>query len=200
MSDQGFDFGPPPPKREARRFEPPPWEREQFERQAREQAEREAAAQEARARVLAEEEAARAADRQTENPSATGGAEVGGPVAVMAAMVPQPETGAAAGDAEPTAPAYATEVDEKQVAIMMLGLRAEEPAALESAWVINLAAGSVVVLVGFAVGVWGGAALARPGLPPAGTLGGVVLLGFGLGFMGIGAWLIFKALRQRGVF
>ena len=178
MSDQGFDFGPPPPKREARQFEPPPWEREQFERHHREQEERERAAQEARDKVLAEQEAARAAEQSaTEPETALGGeCENAGP----------PESAKA-------------EVDEKQVALMMLGLRAEEPVVLEGAWLVNLVAGVVVGLVGFASLIWGIAALARKGMPAAGTLGGFVLLAFGVGFLGVGGWLVFKALRQRGV-
>jgi hypothetical protein len=91
------------------------------------------------------------------------------------------------------------EVDEKQVALMMIDLRAEEPPALEGAWAVNVTAGVVVAMVGVASAIWGAAALARKGMPAAGTLGGLLLLGFGLGFLGLGSWLIFKALRQRGV-
>lgn len=184
MSDQGFDFGPPPPRREARQFEPPPWEREQFERHKREQAELEAAAEEARAKVLAEQ-AALAAQAAAENLEQPAPAEAA------------PSTGNE--QASPSTESPRAEVDDKQVAMMMMDLRAEEPAALEGAWVVNLAAGIVVALVGFASGVWGVAALSKPGLPAAGRLGGFILLGFGLGFLGVGGWLIFKALRQRGV-
>jgi len=199
VSDEGFDFQPPPPRREARRFEPPPWERDAFERHAREQAEREAAAQEARAKVLAEEESARAAEA-AEGAQASAAEPDEAVVARLATEAPRDTVVAPATEvSQPAASAQKAEVDEKQVAVLMLGLRAEEPAALEGVWVVSMAAGGVVALIGFAALIWGGAALARPGLPAAGTLGGVVLLGLGLGFLGVGAWLIFRALQQRGV-
>jgi hypothetical protein len=188
VSDQGFDFGPTPPRREARQFEPPPWERDQFERNKREIAEREAAAQEARAKVVAEEEAALVAQQMADAATAEASAGAGAARTLGEGAAAQPET-----------PAPKAEIDEKQVAMMMLGLRAEEPPALEGAWVVNLVAGGVVALIGFASAIWGVTALARKGLPAAGTLGGVILLGFGLGFLGVGGWLVFKALRQRGV-
>jgi hypothetical protein len=186
VSDQGFDFGPPPSKREARPFEPPPWERDQFEQHRRELAEREAAAQAARDQVLAEQEAARLVEQGV---AVSAAAETDGA---------QPEA-AGENDEVPAAAVPRAEVDEKQVALLMLGLRAEEPRALEGAWVVNLAAGAVVAMVGFASGIWGAIALSKRGMPVAGTLGAFVLLAFGLGFLGVGGWLIFKALRQRGV-
>ena len=88
-------------------------------------------------------------------------------------------------------------VDEKQVELMMLELKAEEPAALEGAWKVAITAGVVVALVGIVIGIWGAAAIARRG--QAGLLGGMVLVTFGLAFVGIGAWLVYGALRQRGV-
>ena len=106
MSDQGFDFGPAPPKREARQFEPPPWERDQFEQRKREEAEREAAEQAARAKVLAEQEAA-------EDARGAGAAEHNGapPVAAQSGL----STAAASAD-EPeaqSAQGHKPAVDEK---------------------------------------------------------------------------------------
>jgi len=191
VSDQGFDFRPPSERREARQFEPPPWERDQFERHKREQAEREAAAEAARAQVLTEQDATRVAQEAAESPEPTAGAGAG----------ESSETGAigSGGEVRVSEAAPQAEIDEKQVALMLLDLRAEEPPALEGAWVVNMAAGLIVALVGFASSIWGGVALSRRGLPVAGTLGGFILLAFGLGFLGLGGWLIFKALRQRGV-
>ena len=183
MSDQGFV--PPPPRREPRPFEPPPWEREQFEQHAREQAEREAAAEAARARAIAEQEAAQTAKWAAEDAASAAG---------QAGATGAPEVGAS-----PAAAASKGEVDENQVALMLLGLRAEEPAVLEGAWIVTVIASGVVMLVGLTIAIWGGAVLARPGLPTAGVLGGVVLLGFGLAFLGIGVWAAFRALRQQGV-
>ena len=191
MSDQGFDFRPPSERREARQFEPPPWERDQFEKHKREQAEREAAAEAARAKVLAQQEAEQAAEKPDELPGIGAASATGG--AVGAGALGAGEAGKASQEV------HKAEIDEKQVALMMLDLRAEEPAALEGVWVVNMMAGVIVLLVGFASSIWGATALARRGLPVAATLGGFILLAFGLGFLGLGGWLIFKALRQRGV-
>ena len=182
MSDPGFNFGPSQDRREARTFEPPPWERDQFEQQQREREEREAAERAAREALLAQQEAASAeAAAAVAAEGGAGGAETG-------------ESSEATSGAAPAA-----EVDEKRVALMMLELRAEEPPGLEGAWAVNLSAGVVVGIVGFACGVWGALALTKGNLPPAGLLGGFVLVAFGLGFLGVGGWLVFKALRQRGV-
>lgn len=190
MSDQSFDFGPPPPRREPRQFEPPPWEREQFERHKREQAERDA-----QEKLLAEQEAARAA----EQPVAQGAEPEHATAGPMPGPASAPEVAAGSGQS-PTAPSEAKRaVDEKEVALLMIGLRAEESPVLEGAWVVNVVAGAVVALVGLASSIWGVAAMARKGMPVAGTFGGLVLLTFGLGFLGLGGWLVFKALRQRGV-
>ncbi|MDR3687574.1 MAG: hypothetical protein P4L93_11520 [Coriobacteriia bacterium] len=191
MSDQGFDFRPPSERREARRFEPPPWERDQFEQRAREQAEREAAAEVARAEVLAQQEAARAAEQAAEPPEPKSGAIAGESV--------EGEALQQGAELRTSAEAHTAELDEKQVALMMLDLRAEEPPALEGAWVVSMAAGLIVALIGFASAIWGGVALSKRGLPVAGTLGGFILLAFGLGFLGLGGWLVFQALRQQGV-
>jgi hypothetical protein len=91
------------------------------------------------------------------------------------------------------------ELDEKQVALMMLELRAEEPVTLQGAWAVNLGAGGIVGLVGLVIMVWGIVALVNRKLGTTGTLGGMVLVAFGVGFVAIGGWLIYRALRQRGV-
>ena len=55
----------------------------------------------------------------------------------------------------------------------------------------------MLLLVGAVVMIWGAAAIAKLG--SAGALGGMVLIVFGVAFAGIGGWLVFKVLRQRGV-
>jgi len=202
VSQDGFEFGPPPPRREPRRFEPPPWERDQFERRSREQEERErtrleAAAEAREAEAAAQQAEAAGAIEETAERAEAGPTE--GPAREVRprAHVNDPTT-ARAGAQQGETPAPAKEpVDEKQVALMMLELKAGEPAALEGAWKAAIAAGIVVVLVGIVIGIWGATAIVRLG--QAGVLGGMVLVGFGLSFAGIGGWLVFRSLRQRGV-
>jgi hypothetical protein len=190
VSQDGFDFEPPPPRRETRRFEPPPWERAQFERHAREQAERERAEREAAAAAMqaAAVDAAQAAE--LELPEGT--TRESRPVGHQASVAGGPSV------APSTAPAPAKEpVDEKHVTLMMLELRAQEPPPLEGAWKATVGAGVVVTLVGIVIGIWGAVAFFRLG--SAAGVGGAVLVGFGFAFAGIGGWLVFRALRQRGV-
>ena len=203
MSQDGFEFGPPPPRREPRRFEPPPWERDQFERRAREQAELEKARLEA-------EQAARAAEAAALAEAAGISVGVGAGEKAQPSPPAQPASeerprahvndpaadGARAKQAVAPKPAKQP-VDDKQVELMMLELKAEEPPALEGAWKVAATAGAVVALVGIVIGIWGAAAIARLG--QAGLLGGIVLVTFGLAFVGIGGWLVYGALRQRGV-
>jgi hypothetical protein len=184
VSDQGFDFQGPPPRRQPRPFEPPPWEKDQFEQRAREQAERERAEKEA-AGVAAEAQAA-----ALEQPAPEGSAAV-------EADRPTPQQGSD-GQARPSTGAKAA-LDERQVELMMLGLREEEPKTLSKAWFVSFVAGAIVGLVGLTITVWGAAALFNSKLGEAGKLGGMVMVVFGLAFFGIGGWLIYGALRQRGV-
>ena len=113
------------------------------------------------------------------------------------AHVNDPAAGRAGVQPGETQAAPKESVDEKQVALMMLELKAEEPAPLEGAWIVTVTAGVVVGLVGIVIGIWGATAIARLGQD--GVLGGMVLVGFGLAFAGIGGWLVFRSLRQRGV-
>jgi hypothetical protein len=207
VSQDGFDFGPPPSRREPRRFEPPPWERDQFERHAREQTERERAEREAQA--AREAEAAAAGEAAGVVGEAAGGnaepaieradaGSAGSAAEAPRGQRPRAHVNSPAGEPAEPAPAPAKEpVDEKEVALMMLELKAQEPAALEGAWKVALASGAVVGLVGLVIGIWGAVGIARLG--SAGTVVGMVLIGFGLAFAGIGGWLVFSALRQRGV-
>ncbi len=54
MSDQDFNFAPPPPRRERKEFEPPPWEKHLFEQLAKEQ-EQEQGTDQVQRKVAAEE-------------------------------------------------------------------------------------------------------------------------------------------------
>ena len=177
MSDQGFDFQQPPPRREARRFEPPPWEKELFEQRAREQAERERLERES-----AEKQAALEAERTAgDTPAAVGEVE-----ALQAGEAPRPS-------------GPKRELGEKQLELMMIGLRAEEPDSFTWVWLVSTAAGVVVGLVGLAIGVWGATVVARRALGQTSAFAGMVMIAFGLTLVGIGGWLAYKSLRQQGV-
>jgi hypothetical protein len=194
VSDKGFDFQPPPPRRQPRQFEPPPWERDQFERQARERAEQERIEKEA-----AQAEAARAAPEQPTKKDAGISEQVAQPVSTA--------SDGGEGGAEPTSadveerPAAEprTVLDERQVELLLLGLREEEPESLAGLWLVGLTAGAVVMVVGLAISLWGTAAMFNSALGSTGKLGGTVLVVFGLAFVGVGGWLVYGALRQRGV-
>jgi len=155
VGDQGFDFG-PPDTRDARQFEPPPWEREQFEQLARQRAEQ-----------LEAEETARAV---VEQPS------VFPPVA-------EGESG----------------VDDQQIEAMMIGLRAEEPPLFGGTWIVTTMAAIVLGAVGLMLLVWGFTEAAKRGAGLTGAMGAGILVVFGLGFCGTGAWVAFRTLRQQGV-
>lgn len=158
MNVQGFDFEGPREKREARSFEPPPWEREAFDELDRRRAsEREA------------QELLRTADRATRS--------------TQADSVQQ----------EQQAP------DEQEIDWMLASLKAEEPKARDLSSV-GVAVGVVIALLG--VGLVATAATQLRGLGGAKGFGGQFAGGlavFGLFFMGIGGWLVFRTLRQRGV-
>jgi hypothetical protein len=203
VSDQDFNFRPQPPRREAKPFEPPPWEREQFDRLARERAEQEAA-QKAAALELAERMGQPATDPQAEGTSA--GQVAAGTDPVPAQVGPTPSTQPA-----PVAPATAQtlgsepvamiggKVDEAQLEVLLMGLRAEEAPALNDTWMVAIISAIVTGSVGVVLLVWGLVALAKPNMGPTGVMGGTILMVFGLVFLGIGGWIAFRTLRQRGV-
>jgi len=194
VSDQGSDFRPPPPRREPRRFEPPPWEKAQFEKHAREQAERERAEREARA---AAQESAPDEGAAGEADGAVADASSETAAGVSAGLVnrSEPEGQSAASKTR----AAEEQLDDSQIEMLMLNLRAEESERLGTVWVVGLTAGVVVGLVGTATVVWGTAALLNRKLGQIGTNGGMVLVVFGLSFIVIGGWAIYRSLRQRGV-
>jgi hypothetical protein len=189
VGDDDFDFGSSGERREARTFEPPPWERDQFERLARER-EREKAAEEA-ARKPAE---GAGLDRDASGEHATTEAK-------PTATAPFPWQDAEASGDTRHGEIGATEaaVDDRQIAAMMIGLKAEEPPALGNAWVVALMSAIVVTAVGFLLVVWGLTEAARAHSGPTGAMGAAILLLFGLGFGALGGWLGFRTLRQRGV-
>jgi hypothetical protein len=167
-----------PQRREPRRFEPPPWEREQFE-----QLERERKGREQRAREAAE--AARPAPAQAPpSPPTT--------VDVAGAQPVQEPASAPQGSPEGADPV--------RVDAMLVALKAEEPPAVQGAWKFGLVAAAFVGTVGLMLVVWGMVALARSaGSGPAGVMGATIMSVMGGLFVGLAAWMGARSLKQRGV-
>jgi uncharacterized membrane protein len=181
MASDGNIHFPPGQRRDKPTFEPPPWERDQFEELAKQKAEAEQA--------QAEEDAALAASL----------AALAEPVAEEApapaevAETREAQTDQVEGVEKP-------ELDPKHVEVLMMGLRSEEPRPEEAYWKISMFAGVTSALIGLVVTTWGVVALATPKQPGIGPFMLVtMLLVFGVGFMAGGAWVVFNSLRQRGV-
>ncbi len=178
MGDKDFNFTPPSRREAKKAFEPPPWEQDQFEELAR--------------RKAAEKEAAEAPEGLTAAP-------------VGATEPPPPATAAVeavAGAASPVGEIEAHDGpdEDPRIEAMLLGLKNEEPQFGTQMWKFALAAAAVLAAVGAVILVWGVYAVAtaaRTG--PLGSLGGSVLVMFGFVFAGIGGWIAFRTLRQRGV-
>jgi len=169
VSDQGFNFTPPSRREAKKAFEPPPWEQEQFDELARR--------------------------KQTETPVDEVLVEVAEDGKVTA-DTPAPEAPV------PTGPKTAGPQAEEDLRIeaMLLGLKDEEPEFGTELWKASLAAGAVLVAVGTVLAVWGVFATAAARKTGAiGLLGGGILVVFGVGFAGVGGWMAFRILRQRGV-
>ena len=189
MSDQDFNFAPPPQKRDKPKpFEPPPWEKEQFDelerRKAAEKAAEGSTEQATGAAAVGEEPstAGPAPEKQEERPLARE-PETRGDTA-------QAETASAGPKGEP--------VSQPSIEAMLVQLKGEEPPVGKGIWKVSLAVSFVVVVIGLAVSTVGLVALSRR-LGQAGTLGGFVLLTFGISFIAIGIWVTFQTLRQQGV-
>lgn len=173
----GFDFR-PPQRRESRRFEPPPWEREAFDKLRRE-------------REDVSDESADAPVRQPEPAEPEPVAEGPGP------DIPEAVDGGREADDPKMA---GTAVDEGAVFEMLAGLAAEEPDTQRTFHTVVLGATAVLAAFGAVIMVWGVVALAgasRTGR--VGVTGGSLFFLFGAASVGLAAWVAFKTLRQRGV-
>jgi hypothetical protein len=183
VPDEGFDFR---ERREAKRFEPPPWEREQFEELARKRA---------------EEEADRAQEAEREvAPTKPGGLD--------AAAGPEQAAGPETGETTESEPAEdragsdarAGGVEDARLNEMLADLAIEEIPSARGVWKVSVAVGGIMVAFGAVFLFWGIAALVAVKKTGAiGTFGGSVLLLFGIGFVSGGVYLVVKNLRQQGV-
>jgi hypothetical protein len=175
VSDQDFNFAPPPPRRERKDFEPPPWEKHLFEQLAREQEQAQEVA---------------VADEPVSTPEVPTVVEEPHEVAK-----PAPSAG---GELEEE-----PRINEVQLAAMMFELRAEEAPATQMYARTTLVAGAVLLLIGVVMVIWSFVmivvALRRADQGRTGVFVGMTVLVFGAGFAGTGAWFVFKTLRQQGV-
>jgi len=168
VEDQGFDFK-PGQKREAKRFEPPPWERDAFERLQR-------------GRELEAE-------------------PTPAPEAPAAQAAEEPEN-VAEGRADAWAEdrAQGAQPDEATMTEMLADLAAQEPPASRDYLGVSIGAALILGALGGMLVVWGMAALVSAGRTGwMGQVSGVGLGLFGAFFFGMGVWLLYRTLKQRGV-
>ena len=183
MGDGDIHF-PSGQRREKPKFEPPPWERDLFdELSKRKQVEAPVALEVAAAEPPVVEEEP-------------------GPLEELAAQpeVVGPKPAQIEADAEEAGQAEKPALDAKQVEVLLMGLRAEEPRPEDVFRRVTVIAGVVSALIGLALMTWGFIALATPKQSGSGAafLVGMLLL-FGIGLIGGGAWVVYTTLRQQGV-
>ena len=183
MATDGSIHFPPGQRRDKPSFEPPPWERDQFDELAKRR-------QEAEPDPVQELDTTGTTKLITDTVTAE---EPEPPVGNESSEALPPDT---EQQPEPGTPA----LDPKRVEALMLGLRAEEPRPEEAYWKVTVAAGVLCVLIGLVVATWGIAALvsARSASGSSLFMVGVLLL-CGIGFVAAGVWVVVRSLRQQGV-
>lgn len=179
MSDQGFDFSPPPPRRERKEFEPPPWERDLFDRSVKER--------DPSVVVPAVMPSEPAPDREVE----------------PASEPPATTEQGTEHEEKSEGSSAAAQLADSQVAAMLFELKAEEGPASEVYVKATLLSGALLLFIGIVMVIWSfvmiAVALRQPGRGFTGVFIGLTVLLFGAGFAGTGAWFVFKTLRQQGV-
>jgi hypothetical protein len=178
-------------KQKARKFEPPPWEKDAFEALARKKAEEQealellvAAQAAAGAPVVATAEAL-ASEATTLTPSED------------TAAAPAPAPGSTAPKAE-KAPESTLAVDERQVKAMLLELGREETTPTSHIKLISRAASIITGVAGAGMVIGGISALRTAGTTPVGVMGGGALSVFGLCFVGMAVWVWIRSNRVKG--
>jgi hypothetical protein len=159
-----------------RSFEPPPWEKEQFEELARQRRERE---RESLERAETEAAVARLAEMDR--------------AAAQVAAAAEPGNEELAGDARQ---APGSPIDEKQVSAMLIQLSAEEPPALHGARRASKVAAAAVGLFGVAVitvgAVTGAMSIGKEALA---GVGAAIVAFIGMVILGLAVWLWVRAER-----
>ncbi|MHB9004268.1 MAG: hypothetical protein ACYC6C_09440 [Coriobacteriia bacterium] len=164
-----------PQRRRGKSFEPPPWEREQFEQLAR--------AREAQRDESELDQALRELDEARE-------------VVPDAAAVPlKPMEASFEAEAKPAA-----HLDDARVIEMLAQLSAEEPRPIDELWRVGLIGAVVTAAIGLMMIVFGVIGLAKTiKAGPMGIFSASILLLFGSGFCALAAWTAVRTLKQRGV-
>ena len=187
-------------RRSAKPFEPPPWEKEQFEELAREReraaqaaAEAEAAAAQAVAEAAAEHEQAEEQSSAPERPAE--------PAAVAAGAAPKDEKPVEASPSVDTSEESGEDgLGDPRVDAMLMMLKAEEPDTVSGIWKVGMVAGAFLAMMGLVLVVWAGVALARTlEAGPTAYLGAGIMGLMGAGLVALGVWLIVRSLRKQGV-
>ncbi|HET6350639.1 MAG TPA: hypothetical protein VFG89_00715 [Coriobacteriia bacterium] len=190
MDQGGFDFRKPSDRREARRFEPPPWEQEAFEalKLKREEAEAREAEQLA--------EAVKAAEHAVQ-PVPVAPAQQPVPVQMPAQDAVEDATRPQAVVAPMDEPPKKAEVDEARMIEMMAGLAVETPRSRSMAMSVTLGVGGFLTLLGVGLSVWGVMQTAKAEGP--GRTLSMMLVVMGLAYAAVGVSLGYRALKERGV-
>lgn len=196
MADNDFQM-PPSQRREPKRFEPPPWEKDAFDEMERRR--REAEEEERRAAAaLAEPQAQRAAARQEEQEEVAASSELKEPRQDKVA------SRGGAGESAAGTPGVDVQkperIDQAQLTAMLAELAAEEPRDDKTISSVTLVVSIAIFALGAMMIMWGMAAfVAAKGAGSQGTIAGSVLFLFGAGFIGGAIYLAVKSLQKRGV-
>lgn len=189
MNDGNIQF-PPGKRREAPKFEPPPWEREQFEELAK---------------ARQAQQAAEPEHEEPQQPDVPEAAEGEGEQSHAATEQgpepePAPATGQCVDDSSPATTPEHPVLDEAHVQLLLSGLRAEEPLAAETYWKLSFGVGLGLAVVGLVVTTWGVIIALTP--TENGAAVAILVMGLlvpGLGFLGGGVWMVISSLRKQGV-
>jgi hypothetical protein len=203
VGDQGFDFQKPVERREAKQFEPPPWEAERFEEFARERAQREAQA--APAEPTASEELVSAIAESAKGQETA--PEAGQELAPAADAAPAAQQAAPVQEAAQTAAAPV--INEAHLDAMLVRLASEEPKTDKQVAAVKYGVGLFVGAVGAVVLIWGVAGMTKasavasqagaPATAKSAIWAGAILTVFGVGLVSAAGWLVVRTLRERGV-
>lgn len=160
-------------RRDARSFEPPPWEQAHFDELEK-------------LKTVEPEAAVDACPDALNVPDTHDAASAGG-----------------AGDVvvkPPQVDRKVPPVDEAAMLEMMSRLAADEPPVVRSIWQLAMVASIVLGSIGLMMIVFGAVGLARTartGLTA--VLGGATLISFGIGMIALAVWMAVRTLKQRGV-
>lgn len=159
-------------KRAPRSFEPPPWERQQFDELA--------------------------AAKQVQEVPAEIEQVIEIPAEVEADAAKDVETSTKSQGVSEDAPA--TKLDEVAITEMLAQLAAEDADTNQGLWQAGVVASVGLGSIGLMVLIFGLVGLARTAKAgPVGLAGGAILVVFGLGMVALAIWLVVRTLKQRGV-